>query len=145
MTNPTTFSVWQQLIDHQHEVFPLHMRDLFAQDENRFNKFSLKCGDLLFDYSKHRITDETLPLLFQLARDADVGGWRERMFSGEKINFTTDGRVNCFGCQKNLNTPNNLIFPAGKDIDFIITSDRMIKAINFTEPGDKVDEFVFWK
>ena len=64
---------------------------------------------------------------------------------GEKINFTTDGRVNCFGCQKNLNTPNNLIFPAGKDIDFIITSDRMIKAINFTEPGDKVDEFVFWK
>ncbi|HLD10145.1 MAG TPA: glucose-6-phosphate isomerase, partial [Methylophilaceae bacterium] len=57
-------------------------------DENRFDKFSLKCGDILFDYSKHRITDKTLPLLFQLARDAGVEDWRERMFTGEKINFT---------------------------------------------------------
>ena len=105
MTNPTAVPVWQQLIDHQQKVFPLHMRDLFAQDENRFKKFSLKCGDLLFDYSKHRITDETLPLLFQLARDADVEGWRERMFSGEKINFTEHRAALHAALRNRSNTP----------------------------------------
>lgn len=63
----------------------------------------------------------------------------------DKINFTNDSRVTCLGCQKNMNNPNSLIFPAGKDIDFIITSDLLIKVIKFTEMGDKVDEFVFWK
>lgn len=113
MTNPTTFPVWQQLIDHQHEVFPLHMCDLFAQDENRFNKFSLKCGDLLFDYSKHRITEHTLPLLFQLARDADVEGWRERMFTGEKINFTEHCAVLHTALRNRSNTP---VLVDGKDV-----------------------------
>ncbi|MFH1971277.1 MAG: hypothetical protein ABIJ05_02740 [Patescibacteria group bacterium] len=64
---------------------------------------------------------------------------------GEKINFTTDSRVACLGCQKNMNTPNSLIFPAGKDIDFIITSDQLIRVINFTESDNKANEFVFWK
>ena len=64
---------------------------------------------------------------------------------GEKINFTTDGRVKCLNCQKNTGDPYSLVFPAGKDIDFIITSDQLIRVIKFTEPGDKVAEFVFWK
>jgi len=64
---------------------------------------------------------------------------------GDKINFITDSRVTCLGCQRNINTPNGLIFPAGKDIDFIITSDQLIKIIKFIEMGDKPDEFVFWK
>jgi len=64
---------------------------------------------------------------------------------GEKINFTTDNRVKCLNCQKDISDPYGLVFPAGKDIDFIITSDQLIKAIKFTEPGDKVAEFVFWK
>lgn len=113
MTTPSALPVWQQLIDHQREVFPLHMRDLFAQDENRFNKFSLKCGDLLFDYSKHRITDKTLPLLFQLARDADVEGWRERMFTGEKINFTEHRAVLHTALRNRSNTP---VMLDGKDV-----------------------------
>ena len=64
---------------------------------------------------------------------------------GEKINFTTDGRVKCLNCQKDVGDPYGLVFPAGKDIDFIITSDQLIKVVKFTEPGDKVAEFVFWK
>ena len=64
---------------------------------------------------------------------------------GEKINFITDNRVECSNCQKDISDPFGLVFPAGKDIDFIITSDQLIKAIKFTEPGDKVADFVFWK
>ncbi len=113
MTNPTTFPIWQQLINHQREVFPLHMRDLFVQDENRFNKFSLKCGDLLLDYSKHRITEQTLPLLLQLARDAEVESWRERMFGGEKINFTEHRAVLHTALRNRRNTP---VMVDGKDV-----------------------------
>ncbi|MCX6816335.1 MAG: hypothetical protein NTZ93_00445, partial [Candidatus Beckwithbacteria bacterium] len=64
---------------------------------------------------------------------------------GEKINFTTDNRVKCLNCQKGISDPFSLVFPAGKEIDFIITSDQLIKSITFTEPEDKVAEFVFWK
>jgi len=63
----------------------------------------------------------------------------------DAIKFTTDSRVICLGCQKNMNAPNSLIFPAGKDIDFTITSNQLIRVIKFTEQGDKMDEFVFWK
>jgi hypothetical protein len=64
---------------------------------------------------------------------------------GDKINFLTDIRVTCLGCQKGVGTPYGLVFPAGKNIDFIITSDKLIKIIKFTETQDKADEFVFWK
>jgi len=64
---------------------------------------------------------------------------------GDKINFLTDSRITCLGCQKGVGTSYGLIFPASKDIDFIITSDKLIKIIKFTELGDKPDEFVFWK
>ena len=63
----------------------------------------------------------------------------------EKINFTTDRQMRCLNCEKDTSNPYGLIFPAGKDIDFIITNDQLIKAIRFTEPGDKEAEFVFWK
>jgi len=80
--------VWQKLSQHQQAISSVHMRDLFAQDAKRFDKFSLKFADILFDYSKHRLTEETLGLLFQLAREAGIENWREKMFSGEKINIT---------------------------------------------------------
>lgn len=63
----------------------------------------------------------------------------------EKINFITDSRVMCLDCQKDTGNPYGLIFPAGKNIDFIITSDQLIRVIVFTESGDKIDEFVFWE
>ena len=64
------------------------MRRLFAEDAQRFERFSLRMDDMLLDYSKNLVTSETMELLFALARQADVAGWRERMFSGEKINCT---------------------------------------------------------
>lgn len=85
--------VWQKLSQHQQAISSLHMRDMFAQDAKRFEKFSLKFADILFDYSKHRITEETLALLFQLAREAKIEDWRGKMFTGEKINITEDRAV----------------------------------------------------
>jgi glucose-6-phosphate isomerase len=64
------------------------MRDLFAQDPARFGRFSERFNDLLLDYSKNRITEETMALLFALARQARVEEWREKMFNGEQINVT---------------------------------------------------------
>jgi len=81
---------WKALQGHQREVASLHMRALFAQDPQRFEKFSLRFGETLFDYSKNRITEETMRLLFDLARTANVEDWRERMFRGENINTSED-------------------------------------------------------
>ncbi len=81
------------LTRHYEKIKHLHMRDMFASDPNRFNRFSIKVGPMLFDYSKNRITKETMELLFGLAEEA---GLRERikaMFRGEKINITEDRSV----------------------------------------------------
>ena len=83
---------WRALVAHHEALSPAHLRDLFAADPQRFNRFSLRLDGLLFDYSKHRITQETLDLLVALARRADVEGWRRRMFAGEAINHT-EGRA----------------------------------------------------
>lgn len=64
---------------------------------------------------------------------------------GEKINFATDRRVTCLNCQKDKSNPYRLVFPAGKSVDFTITSDQWIKTIKFTELKDNWAEFVFWK
>ncbi|MDZ4210694.1 MAG: glucose-6-phosphate isomerase, partial [Methylotenera sp.] len=101
----TTLPVWQKLCQHQQAIVSTHMRDLFASDPNRFDKYSLKFGDLLFDYSKHRINDETLPLLMQLAREANVEDWRDRMFAGEKINITENRAVLHTALRNRSNTP----------------------------------------
>jgi len=83
---------WQALTYHAKAVRPLHMRDLFAKDPDRFRKYSLEWNDFLIDYSKNRITEETIPLLIALAREAQVEQWRDKMFAGEKINLT-EGRA----------------------------------------------------
>jgi glucose-6-phosphate isomerase len=81
------------LAAHFDEVKNLRMRDLFAADPERFARFSLRLGDVLFDYSKNRITDRTMALLFDLARQAGVEARRDAMFAGEKINVTEDRAV----------------------------------------------------
>ena len=93
MSKLTQSEIWKKLQNHQNEVKNLKMRDLFAEDNQRFDKFSIQYKDVLLDFSKNRITQETLDLLLQLARDAKVEEWRERMFSGEKINITEDRAV----------------------------------------------------
>ena len=77
-----------QLAAHYAQIKDKQMRELFAQDAGRAERFSLKVGELLLDYSKNRITSEALNLLLQLAEQAHVATWRERMFNGDKINNT---------------------------------------------------------
>lgn len=83
---------WMALLDHFERVKNIHMVDLFDQDPERFSRYSLKFNEMLLDYSKNRVTDVTMQLLFDLARQANVEEFRDRMFSGEKIN-NTEGRA----------------------------------------------------
>jgi glucose-6-phosphate isomerase len=89
----TNTKAWKQLESHFGSIQKTHMRELFSIDPARFEKFSLRFNDMLVDFSKNRITVETMLLLFQLARECDVEGWREKMFSGQKINVTEDRAV----------------------------------------------------
>ena len=89
------------------------MRDLFAADPGRFERFSLQVGELLLDYSKNRITDETMSLLVRLAEEADVTGWRERMFSGDKINHTENRAVLHVALRNRSNHP---VMVDGEDV-----------------------------
>ena len=92
MQTLTSSPAWQALVRHQQEMTALHLRELFAQDPQRFERFSLQMEDILFDYSKNRIVPETMKLLFDLARQEQLGRQIEAMFDGEKIN-TTEGRA----------------------------------------------------
>ncbi|MGC0328517.1 glucose-6-phosphate isomerase [Streptomyces sp. SAI-170] len=78
---------WTALEDHRAEGQP-HLRELFAADPGRAERYVVRVGDLRIDYSKHLITDETLALLQELATATDVFGLRDAMFRGEKINIT---------------------------------------------------------
>ena len=93
MPTVTDLPAWQALKDHQAKVAPLHMRDLFSADPGRFDRFSLRVGDLLFDYSKNRVTAETIDLLIALAEAVEVPRWRDAMFRGERINSTENRPV----------------------------------------------------
>ncbi|MHC4228156.1 MAG: glucose-6-phosphate isomerase, partial [Planctomycetota bacterium] len=91
--NITKTESWKKLTRHFEEIKEMHMRDLFARDQERFQKFSLRFNDMLVDYSKNRITEETLALLLKLAEEADLRGAIEQMFTGEKINQTENRAV----------------------------------------------------
>ncbi|WP_026449632.1 glucose-6-phosphate isomerase [Aequorivita capsosiphonis] len=91
--NPTETPAWKALIDHQNDMKKVQMKDLFAKDSKRFEKMSIKFDNILFDYSKNIITDETLEKLLQLTADCKVKTAREAMFAGEKINETEDRAV----------------------------------------------------
>jgi glucose-6-phosphate isomerase len=86
--NITQTNAWLALQQHFEQTQNLHLRDLFAQDLDRGKKYSLQAADIYADYSKNRINDETLRLLFDLAREAGVEQLRDAMFAGEKINTT---------------------------------------------------------
>ncbi|MCE5180385.1 MAG: glucose-6-phosphate isomerase [Betaproteobacteria bacterium] len=92
MSALTRSKPWQALKVHQQALAPAHLREQFAADPKRSDKFSLEACGLLLDYSKNRINTETMTLLAALAREVDVEGWRGKMFGGEKINFT-EGRA----------------------------------------------------
>ncbi len=93
MTTLTELPAWAALSAHFGKLRELHMRRLFAEDPQRFSRFSLRLGDFLLDFSKNRITARTLELLVDLARQSELERWRERMFAGERINGTEDRAV----------------------------------------------------
>jgi glucose-6-phosphate isomerase len=92
MSGLTRSAAWQALERHAKAMAAVHLRDLFAADPDRFARFSLREDDLLFDYSKNRISEETIRLLLGLAREGELEAWRVHMFSGDKIN-TTENRA----------------------------------------------------
>ncbi|MDD5242368.1 MAG: glucose-6-phosphate isomerase [Sulfuricella sp.] len=92
MSALTRSPAWTALKAHQKTLSATHLRELFVSDPQRFDRFSLEACGILLDYSKNRINAETIKLLMTLAQDANVKGWRERMFSGDKIN-STEGRA----------------------------------------------------
>ncbi|WP_231910665.1 glucose-6-phosphate isomerase [Candidatus Nitrosoglobus terrae] len=104
---------WSLLSRHYEATKEQHMRDLFAADAKRFDKFSLTFKDILFDYSKNRITEETLSLLFELARECGLKQWIERMFAGERINITENRPVLHIALRNRSNRP---IMVDGEDV-----------------------------
>src|SRR5512139_2581614 len=105
--------IYQQLKAHQATMATRHMRDLFAADPARFERFSLQVGELLLDFSKNRITDETMNLLMRLAEEADAARWRERMFHGDKINHNETRAVLHVALRNRSNHP---VFVDGEDV-----------------------------
>ncbi len=91
--NPTTTPSWQALLQHKQLFENVHMKDLFFNDAERFSKFSVQIENLLFDYSKNIITENTLEILLELAKDCRLKDGIEAMFGGEKINGTEDRAV----------------------------------------------------
>ncbi len=81
-------AVWNALVSHRQEIEKLHLRELFREDGDRFERFSVQWGELMLDYSKNRITTRTLELLLDLARSAGVEEKRDEMFDGAPINST---------------------------------------------------------
>ena len=113
MSALTSTQTWQNLEKHYAANKNVAMRDQFAQDPDRFKKFSLEFEGILFDYSKNRINEETMTLLRQLAVERDVPGWAKKMFSGEKINITENRAVLHIALRNRSNRP---ILVDGKDV-----------------------------
>lgn len=109
----TTTEAYKYLADHFIDITSINLKDLFKADNQRFNKFSIKFNDILLDYSKNRITDETVALLIQLAKECRVKEATEAMFSGERINVTENRPVLHIALRNRSNKP---IYVDGKDV-----------------------------
>ncbi len=105
--------VWQSLQEHAQQLKQQHLRELFATDPGRFDRFSLKFGELLLDYSKNFITEESLALLIELANKAELKAWIDRMFSGDPINNTEGRAVLHTALRNRSNTP---VMVDGQDV-----------------------------
>jgi glucose-6-phosphate isomerase len=105
MTALTQSPAWQALARHRDTMREVQMRDLFATDPGRAEHLSIEVEDLKVDYSKHRVTAETMKLLFDLARQARVFEWRDRMYAGDKINRTENRSVLHVALRNRSNRP----------------------------------------
>jgi glucose-6-phosphate isomerase len=113
MKSITESNQWRALEQHWAEMETVNMRELFEQDPERFDRMSLETCGMLLDYSKNRVTDETLDLLFQLARELDLEGWIRRMFAGDELNNTEHRPVLHTALRNRSNRP---VFVDGEDV-----------------------------
>jgi glucose-6-phosphate isomerase len=93
MTALDTTKSWQELSAHAARIDNMHLRQEFEKDPGRAQRLTFEAAGLVADLSKNRITDETVKLLCQLARERGVESWRDRMFKGERINTTENRSV----------------------------------------------------
>ncbi|MDR1269696.1 MAG: glucose-6-phosphate isomerase [Planctomycetaceae bacterium] len=114
MSNLTQSAAWAALQKHRQVIETITMREIFAENPKRFEKYSILFGDsILFDYSKNRITNETLNLLINLAKETKVAEFQQKMFSGEKINITEKRAVLHTALRNRSNQP---VFVDGIDV-----------------------------
>lgn len=112
-TDPKKTKVWTELKTHYGIMRRRHMRDMFKEDPKRFSKFSIQFKDILVDYSKNIIDEETVGLLFRLAKEVGLKDAIEKMFSGDKINETENRAVLHVALR---NRSNNPIYLDGRDV-----------------------------
>ena len=104
---------WKLLQEHYENMKNVHMRDLFKEDPQRAERYWLEVGGIRLDYSKNRITDQTIKLLLDLARESGVPEHMQQMFHGEKINTTENRAVLHIALRNRTNAP---IFVDGEDV-----------------------------
>ncbi|WP_090530193.1 glucose-6-phosphate isomerase [Mucilaginibacter sp. NFR10] len=112
-TDFTTTQAYKYLTDHYIDIVSKDLKEMFNADDQRFNKFSIQFEDILLDYSKNRIDDETIALLIQLAKECSLKEAIDAMYSGEKINVTEGRPVLHIALRNRSNTP---IYVDGKDV-----------------------------
>lgn len=110
---PHRTKAWRKLEDHYKKMSRTHLRELFAEDPERFRKFSLQVEDILFDYSKNRITEKTIQLLLDLAEECELDKAIAAMFSGDTIN-ATEGRAVLHTALRNFS--GQPVYTEGRDV-----------------------------
>jgi len=120
MSELTQSAAWSALSAHYQQMSGIHMRDMFQEDSERFNTFSIRFKDILLDYSKNRVDKETMRLLFELAKEVGLKHAIDRMFAGEKINTTEDRSVLHVALRNRSNRPIEVdgtdVMPAVNDV-----------------------------
>jgi glucose-6-phosphate isomerase len=111
--DPSETSAWQKLTMHFMMMQATHLRELFAENPKRFEEFHLNINDILVDYSKNIVVEETMQLLHELAKETDLKSAIDRMFNGEKINRTENRAVLHVALRNRSNSP---IVVDGKDV-----------------------------
>jgi len=111
--DPSSTEPWKLLAEHFRQVKDLHMKELFSGNPERFAKYAIRFNDILVDYSKNRITGDTIPLLIRLAEEAGLKEAIEKMFTGDRINETEDRPVLHVALRNRGNAP---IHVDGKDV-----------------------------
>ena len=126
--NPTETKAWQSLTSHYKTINSISLKSLFNSDADRKNKFTINFNDFEFDYSKNRITEETLKYLLELAQEVDLESAIKSYFSGEKINKTENRAVLHTALRNQSNEP---VLFEGKNI-MVDVKDALCKMESFT-------------